>query len=94
MVLGRKYPVIHNGKRYYAKLYKYDWHTEECRVQIYKRKFILFKKVYEVGCTYSTDSKTSDFQYFVEEAIRRYLKMKEHEDANKKAFKQWDGKCK
>ena len=31
--------------------------------------------------------------YFVEETIKRYLKLKEHENANKKAFKIWDGKC-
>ena len=93
MVLGRKYPIVYDEKKYYAKLYKYNWHNEECRVQIYKRKFIWFKKVYEVGCNYSEEITDTDFKYFVKEAIRRYLKMKEHENVNKKAFQKWDGRC-
>lgn len=95
MVLGRKYPVTYDGKKYYAKLFKYDWQIgkNECRTRIYKKVLFFFVKLHEEGCTYSTEIKDTDFQYFVEETIRRYLKLKEHEDVNKKAFKKWDGIC-
>lgn len=52
-----------------------------------------YQKNKEEGCSYSTELKDNDYQYFVEETIKRYLKLKEHENANKKAFKIWNGKC-
>ena len=75
--------------------FKYDWqkYNNECRTRIYKRVLFFNIRLHEEGCSYSTELKDNDYQYFVEETIKRYLKLKEHENANKKAFKIWNGKC-
>ena len=93
--LCKKFPVIYNGKKYYAKLFKYGWqkYKNECRTRIYKRVLFFNIRLHEEDCSYSTELKDNDYQYFVEETIKRYLKLKEHENANKKAFKIWNGKC-
>ena len=62
--------------------------------QEFIKEFCFFNiRLHEEGCSYSTELKDNDYQYFVEETIKRYLKLKEHENANKKAFKIWNGKC-
>ena len=95
MTLCKKFPVVYHGKKYYAKLFKYSWqkYKNECRTRIYKRVLFFNIRLHEEGCSYSTELKDNDYQYFVEETIKRYLKLKEHENANKKAFKIWNGKC-
>ena len=67
ITLCKKFPVIYNGKKYYAKLFKYDWqkYNNECRTRIYKRVLFFNIRLHEEGCSYSTELKDNDYQYFV-----------------------------
>lgn len=96
MTLCKKFPVIYGGIKYYAKLFKYDWekYDNNCRTRIYKKVLFFNIKLHEEICNYSTKLTDGDYQYFVEETIKRYLKLKEYENANKKAFNKWNGCCK
>lgn len=96
IALCKKFPVKYEDKKYYAKLFKYDWqkYNNECRTRIYKRVLFFNIQLHEENCRYSAKLTDRDYQYFVEETIKRYLKLKEHEDTNKKAFSIWSGECK
>lgn len=96
MILCKKFPVTYDGKKYYAKLFKYDWekYNDRCRTRIYKKVLFFNIKLHEECCDYSTELTDEDYKYFVEETIKRYLKLKEYENANKKTFNMWDGECK
>lgn len=93
--LCKKFPVIYDGNKYYVKLFKRDFekYSNSCTTRIYKRILFFDIKLHEEDCHYSKKIIDSDYQYFAKETINRYLKLKEYENANKKAFNMWNGKC-
>ena len=87
-ILAKRY-VTYKGKRYFVKIFKYDWqkYDDECRTAIYENCLFLKRKLNEEGCCYSTELKDSDFVYFAVETIKRFLKRKDHEEINIQNFK-------